>query len=116
MPMTIWPGDAILAAGDNDGDQRLTLAEFYLAYDKLMAQPTQFDAIILALPKTGHCLVGQQKCMTAEARGGVQELSTRASSAGRRPSRRFAGSTFNGDGYLSCVRIVAEFERILLQR
>src|SRR5690606_36732461 len=39
--------DALLALADSDGDQKLTVAEFCIAYDKLMAQPEQFNALIL---------------------------------------------------------------------
>ena len=48
--------DAILSVGDSDGDQQLTLAEFCTAYDKLMAQPEQFDALILGFVRTAITL------------------------------------------------------------
>ena len=44
--------DALLALADSDGDQKLTATEFCTAYDKLMAQPEQFNALILGFVKT----------------------------------------------------------------
>ena len=47
---------ALVALGDSDGDQKLTLAENLVAYDKLMAQPEQFNALILGFVKTAIAL------------------------------------------------------------
>lgn len=44
--------DNIRAAADSNADDRLTLTEFLLGYDNLMAQRERFDLIIMELVKT----------------------------------------------------------------
>ena len=39
----------IVALGDSDGDQKLAATEFCTAFGALMAQPAQFNALILGL-------------------------------------------------------------------
>jgi Ca2+-binding EF-hand superfamily protein len=48
--------DALLALADSDGDQRLTATEFCTAFGKLMAQPEQFNAVVLGFVKTAITL------------------------------------------------------------
>lgn len=105
--------DALLAVGDSDGDQRLTLAEFCTAYDKLMAQPAQFDAVILGFVKTAIALWDSNHDWQS-VRGRVQELSAHRPCDGSRGREAFCRLDLNGDGYLSRGRIVRQFERILL--
>lgn len=91
---------AVLAAGDGDGDQRLTVDEFCTAYDKLMAQPEQFDAVILGFVRTAIALWDSNKdgkVSEAEYKNyllSVQVPEGEAVDAFRRLD-------LNGDGYLS---------------
>ncbi|MEZ4734623.1 MAG: EF-hand domain-containing protein [Caldilineaceae bacterium] len=39
--------DNLVQLGDSDGDQRLTVAEFCTAYDKMMANRKQFGVVIM---------------------------------------------------------------------
>jgi Ca2+-binding EF-hand superfamily protein len=48
--------DALLALADSDGDQRLTATELCTAFGKLMAQPEQFNAVVLGFVKTAITL------------------------------------------------------------
>ncbi|MEZ4734624.1 MAG: EF-hand domain-containing protein [Caldilineaceae bacterium] len=48
--------DALLALADRDGDQKLTATEFCTAFGELMAQPEQFNALILGFVKTAITL------------------------------------------------------------
>jgi Ca2+-binding EF-hand superfamily protein len=48
--------DALLVLADSDGDQRLTATEFCTAFGKLMAQPEQFNAVVLGFVKTAITL------------------------------------------------------------
>lgn len=48
--------DAVVQLGDSDGDQRLTVAEMCTAYESLMAQPEQFNAVILGFAQTAIAL------------------------------------------------------------
>jgi Ca2+-binding EF-hand superfamily protein len=48
--------DALLVLADSDGDQRLTATEFCTAFGKLMAQPEQFNAVVLGFVKTASTL------------------------------------------------------------
>ena len=92
--------DALVLLGDSDGDQRLTLAEFCTAYDKLMAQPAQFDAVILGFVKTAIALWDSNrdgKVSEEEYKNyllSVQVTATEATDAFRRLD-------LNRDGYLS---------------
>lgn len=43
---------ALVELGDSDGDQKLTAAEFCIAYEKVMANREQFNAVIMGVVKT----------------------------------------------------------------
>ena len=92
--------DALLAVGDSDGDQRLTLAEFCTAYDKLMAQPAQFDAVILGFVKTAIALWDSNhdgKVSEEEYKNYLLTVHVTAAEA----AEAFRRLDLNGDGYLS---------------
>lgn len=48
--------DALLALADSDSDEKLTATEFCTAFGKLMAQPAQFNAVVLGFVKTAITL------------------------------------------------------------
>lgn len=96
--MTGW--DALLVVGDSDGDQKLTLAEFCIAYDKLMAQPEQFDAVILGFVKTAITLWdSNQDGKVSEEEYKNYLLSVQVTE--KEASDAFQRLDLNGDGYLS---------------
>ena len=91
---------AILAVGDSDGDQRLTKDEFCTAYDKLMAQPAQFDAVILGFVKTAITLWDSNKDgKVSEEEYKNYLLSVQVTEADAADA--FRRLDLNGDGFLS---------------
>ncbi|MCE7986499.1 MAG: hypothetical protein DYG89_35455 [Caldilinea sp. CFX5] len=48
--------EALLVLADSDGDQKLTADEFCTAFGKLMAQPAQFNTVVLGFVKTAITL------------------------------------------------------------
>lgn len=91
---------AILAVGDSDGDQQLTATEFCTAYDKLMAQPEQFDAVILGFVRTAIALWDSNKDgQVSEAEYKNYLLSVQVPEA--EAVDAFRRLDLNGDGYLS---------------
>jgi len=86
--------------GDSDGDQRLTKDEFCTAYDKLMAQPAQFDAVILGFVKTAITLWDSNKDgKVSEEEYKSYLLSVQVTEADAADA--FHRLDLNGDGFLS---------------
>ena len=92
--------DALLALGDSDGDQKLAATEFCTAFGALMAQPAQFNALILGFVKTTIALWDSNhdgKVSEEEYKNyllTIHVTEAEAADAFRRLDR-------NGDGYLS---------------
>lgn len=105
--------DALVALGDSDGDQKLTLAENLAAYDKLMAQPEQFNALILGFVKTAIALWDSNqdgKVSEEEYKNyllTVHVTETEAADAFRRLD-------LNGDGYLTQEELFANLQDYFL--
>lgn len=96
--MTGWA--RLLQLGDRDHDQRLTLAEYCAAYDKMLAQPEQFTAMMMAIVKTIITLLDTDK----DGKVSVPEYT--AYLLGWRTTEAELIETFhrldhNGDGYLT---------------
>ncbi len=92
--------DAILAVGDSDGDQKLTPTEFCIAYDKLMAQPEQFDAVILGFVRTAIAMWDSNKdgqVSEAEYKNYLRSVQVPEAEA----VDAFRRLDLNSDGYLS---------------
>ncbi|MCB0183241.1 MAG: EF-hand domain-containing protein [Caldilineaceae bacterium] len=92
--------DTIVALGDSDGDQKLTVSEFCTAYDKLMAQPEQFDAVILGFVRTAIALWDSNKDgKVSEDEYKAYLLTVHVTEA--EAADAFRRLDLNGDGYLS---------------
>ena len=92
--------DALVQLGDSDGDQRLTQDEFCDAFDKMMAQPEQFDAVILGFVKTAIALWdSNQDGKVSEEEYRNYLLTVHATEA--EAAEAFRRLDLNGDGYLS---------------
>lgn len=103
----------LVQLGDSDGDQRLTVAEFCTAYDKMMANRAQFGAVIMGVVKTIVTLwdsnqdgqVSQpeyQAYMTA-----FHATDAEAAAAFRQLDR-------NSDGYLTTDELITNAEEFFL--
>jgi Ca2+-binding EF-hand superfamily protein len=103
----------LLQLGDSDNDQRLTVAEFCTAYDKMMAQPEQFAAVIMGVVKTIVTLWDSNKdgkVSQAEYQAymvAFHVTETEATEAFRRLDR-------NGDGYLTTEELIQNAEEFFL--
>lgn len=92
--------DAMLALGDSDGDQKLTLAKYLVAHEKLRAQPAQFNAVMLGFAKTAIALWdsnGDGKVSATEYQNYLLTVHVTAAEA----ADAFRRLDLNQDGYLS---------------
>ena len=99
----------LLQLGDSDNDQRLTLAEFCTAYDKMMAQPERFQAVILGVVKTIITLWDSNKD------GKVSQPEYHAYLVAFHATEAEAAEAFrrldrNGDGYLTTDELIQNAE------
>ena len=99
----------LLRLGNGDNDQRLTQAEFLVAYDKMMAQPTQFAAVILGVVKTIVTLWDSNKD------GKVSQPEYHAYLTAFHATETEATEAFlrldrNGDGYLTTDELIQNAE------
>jgi Ca2+-binding EF-hand superfamily protein len=105
--------NALVQLGDSDNDQRLTVAEYCAAYDKMMAQPAQFNAVILGVVKTIITLWDSNKdgkVSKAEYQAymvAFHVTETEAAEAFRRLDR-------NGDGYLTTDELIQNAKEFFL--
>ncbi len=96
--MAGWAG--LVQLGDSDGDQRLTKDEFCVAYDKMMAQPEQFNLVIMSTIKTIITLWDSNKDgKVSEEEYTAYLVAFHASAA--EAAAAFRQLDLNGDGYLT---------------
>lgn len=103
----------LLQLGDSDNDQRLTLAEYCTAYDKMMAQPAQFNAVILSIVKTIITLWDSNKdgkVSAAEYAAYLVAFHATATEA----DDAFCRLDRNGDGYLTTDELIRNAEEFFL--
>lgn len=92
--------DALLTLADSDGDQKLTATEFCNAFGALMAQPEQFNALILGFVKTTIALWdsnGDGQVSEEEYKNYLLTIHVTAAEA----ADAFRRLDLNRDGYLS---------------
>lgn len=101
--------DALLALADSDGDQQLTATEFCTAFGELMAQPEQFNALILGFVKTTIVLwdSNQDGQVSAEEyKNYLRTIHVTEAEA----ADAFHRLDLNGDGYLSREELFANMK------
>ncbi len=105
--------DALLQLGDSDHDQRLTTAEFCAAYDKMMAQPEQFDSVILGVVKTIITLWDSNKDgKVSQAEYEAYMIAFHATKA--EVAEAFRQLDLNNDGYLSQEELLQNAKEFFL--
>ena len=103
----------LLQLGDSDHDQRLSLTEFCDAYDKMMANPERFNAVILSTVKTIISLWDSNKD------GKVSHSEYNAYLIAFHATETEATAAFgrldrNGDGYLTVDELIQSAEEFFL--
>ena len=93
-----WIGIAQL--GDQDHDQRLTLDEYLVANDKLLAQPEQFTPMMLGILRTIITLLDTDKDDKVSAAEYAAYLAVWGATAAE-ITDAFGRLDHNGDGYLT---------------
>ena len=92
--------DVLMQLGDSDGDQRLTKEEFCVAYAKMMAQPEQFNTVIMGVIQIIVTLWDSNKDgKVSEAEYSAYLVAFHATPA--EAAEAFRRLDLNGDGYLS---------------
>jgi len=87
----------LLQLGDSDGDQRLTKEEFCVAYAKMMAQPEQFNTVIMGVIQVIVTLWDSNK----DGKVSQEEYAAYMVAFHVTPAEAFRRLDLNGDGYLS---------------
>lgn len=109
--MTSW--DNLQQLADSDQDNQLTLAEFLVGYDNLMAQKDRFMEVIIGLAKTTLTLQDMDKdgkVSRQEHRDFLVAFNTTAEEA----ADTFRRLDRDGDGFLTTAEMVLNTEEFFL--